>query len=239
MRVHVCDDSPEELRKLEFNLKKYSDEISLDFDIRFFQSGDEVLQCFSGSNPVPDLLFLDIYMHGISGDQVAKELRAKGVKSGIIFTTSSMEHAMASYEVNALYYLQKPYTYDNFRAAMERCHSIFDAVDQSYTISVHGHNVTLAHKDITFFETGNHNVIVHTPQNQYNFSSSIAKVARELAHKNSFLTCGRSYIINLDHVIDFCDGDLILDSQDIVTVPFRERERIRQVLLDRGIHTTL
>lgn len=239
MQIYICDDSPEELRKLEFILNKYSQEISMEFNISFFSSGEELLQAISDTSNVPDLLFLDIYMHGMDGDQVAKELRARDIDSGIIFTTSSMEHAMASYEVNALYYLQKPYTYDHFKAAMQRCQHIFDAIDQTYNISVHGHNVSLSHKDITFFETGNHNVIVHTRNNQYIFSSSIAKVAKELEHKNSFLTCGRSYIVNIDHVVDFCDGDLILDSDDIVTVPFRERERIRMVLLEKGIHITI
>lgn len=236
MLIYVCDDSAEERRKLEFNLTKYSSEISINFDITFFESGDALLKAFSKESVRPNLIFLDIYMHGISGDEAAKQLRAWGVDTGIIFTTSSMEHAMTSYEVNALYYLQKPYSYDNFRAAMQRCQSIFDAVDQTYNISVHGHNISLTHKDITFFETGNHNVVVHTVSTKYSFSSSIAKVSAELSHKNSFLPCGRSYIVNLDHVIDYSGGDLILDSQDFITVPFRERERIRSILQERGIN---
>ena len=42
---------------------------------------------------------------------VATELRSRGVRSPIIFLTSSTEHAVEAFSVDATHYLLKPYTH--------------------------------------------------------------------------------------------------------------------------------
>ena len=55
-----------------------------------------------------DLVFLDIYMEQSNGMNVALNLRQKGDSCALIFVTSSDAFAVASYDVQATYYLLKP-----------------------------------------------------------------------------------------------------------------------------------
>ena len=62
------------------------------------------------SNPV-QLLFLDIQMPELSGIEFAKILTPN---TKIIFTTAFQQYAIEGYKVNALDYLMKPISYDEF-----------------------------------------------------------------------------------------------------------------------------
>ncbi|MBF9239626.1 response regulator transcription factor [Hymenobacter sp. BT683] len=64
-----------------------------------------------------DLLFLDIKMPGISGVDLLKTLSRPPL---VIFTTAHSEHAVHSFELNALDYLLKPFSQARFLQACNR-----------------------------------------------------------------------------------------------------------------------
>lgn len=59
-----------------------------------------------------DIIFLDIFMNEIDGMTVARTLRGNNVSSLIVFTTSSRDYAIESYDVRAFHYLVKPIEQD-------------------------------------------------------------------------------------------------------------------------------
>ena len=67
-----------------------------------------------------DIVFLDIYMNGITGIETAKKLRETDNQSKIIFITTSNEFASESYEVKAYDYLIKPFSKERILKTMER-----------------------------------------------------------------------------------------------------------------------
>ena len=97
MLIYICDDSKSDCLRLMHHLSAYENEIGADFSTVAFSSGDEMFSYLKKHREIPDLFFLDIYMEGKDGMEV------------IIFATLFSEHAMDSYEVHTLYYLQKPF----------------------------------------------------------------------------------------------------------------------------------
>jgi len=65
-----------------------------------------------------DLVFMDINMPDLDGIQLARLIQNTG--ANIIFCTAYPEHAVESYEVQALDYLLKPVPFDRFLAAANR-----------------------------------------------------------------------------------------------------------------------
>ena len=121
MLIYLCEDSESDALRLKHHLNTYATKHHCNMEILLFSSGEEMIQYYKEEKRYPALLFLDIYMNNQDGVETARILRSLGYEGGIIFTTSSTEHAMASYEVNALYYLQKPYSHTDFLNAMSRC----------------------------------------------------------------------------------------------------------------------
>ena len=68
------------------------------------------------SEPV-DLLFLDIQMPILSGLSLLKTISRKPVT---IFTTAYPQHALEAYDLDAVDYLLKPYSFERFTHAVEK-----------------------------------------------------------------------------------------------------------------------
>lgn len=81
------------------------------------------------ANPV-DLIFLDIQMPELSGIEFAKIL-PKNTK--IVFTTAFSKYAAEGYDVDALYYLLKPISYEDFLKAANKAFKWFEEREQPET----------------------------------------------------------------------------------------------------------
>lgn len=68
-------------------------------------------------NP-PDILFLDVDMPGLSGLELARILRGR---CAVVLTTSFREFGPEAFELEVLDYLLKPFLYDRFLQAVQRC----------------------------------------------------------------------------------------------------------------------
>lgn len=69
-----------------------------------------------------DLIFMDIQMPELSGLEFARVLPTS---TKIIFTTAFKQYAIDGYKVNALHYLLKPVSYEDF---LEASHKAIDLV---------------------------------------------------------------------------------------------------------------
>lgn len=67
-----------------------------------------------------DILLMDIYLPDGNGMNCARTLRENGYEGIIIFQSSSAEHAVEAYQVDAKQYLLKPISPERFFAAMDR-----------------------------------------------------------------------------------------------------------------------
>lgn len=235
MMIYICDDTENDRLRLKHNLDTYqktilSNYVISAFTIVSFSSGEELLQTWHQNHIKPNLLFLDIYMTGKNGADVAKELRRDGYNGGIIFTTSSKEHAMASYDVNALYYLQKPYTQEHFVNAMSRCEAILIASARCFRGFIRRKEYIIPYHKIVCFEISGHSVILHLMEEKLSFHISMKEILSEFADIPSFLPCGKSYLINLNYVDTCIELNLILKNNFIVPIPYRSKNNVMEAL---------
>ncbi len=82
-----------------------------------FTSSTEV-QAFLAGNEV-DLIFLDIHMPRMSGMELARLVPSS---TKIVFVTAYADYALEGFEVNALDYLLKPVSYEEFMRAANRAY---------------------------------------------------------------------------------------------------------------------
>ncbi len=225
--IYLCEDSEADLLRLRHHLDAYENEKQLEFEVREFSSGDDLLTAFKEAAKKPLLMLLDIYMEGLDGMEVARRLRGMGYEGGIIFTTSSTEHAMDSYEVNALYYLQKPYDHTHFQSAMERCGPFLANIQQRFVFRKRRREIAVSYKDILFFETGqSHSIILHTTSQTFSFTGTLAQIAYSLRQSDCFFQIGRSFVVNLDQISGWQQNDLLMSDGSIVQIPLRKHGEV-------------
>jgi len=112
MRILIVDDEPLARRGVRVCLKKAQDaEI-----IGECASGEEALPLIEKLQP--DLVFLDIQMPGMSGFDVATQIKAEQCPL-IIFLTAYDAYALQAFSIHALDYLLKPIHDQRFSEALE------------------------------------------------------------------------------------------------------------------------
>lgn len=169
-------------------------------------------------------------MDAPDGMSVAHMLREKHYNGGLIFTTSSLEHAMDSYNVDALYYLQKPYDHEDFMNAIRRCRSIFENSSKLYRVNVQGKEVQIPLKDILYFEAGRHVTLIHTLTDTISVTKVLSGVCEDFEQNPEFIKVGRSYLVNRLYVRSVTQTDIEMMNSVIIPIPVRLQREIRQQL---------
>ena len=107
MNIAIVDDLKTDSDRLVGFIDTYMKQHNLQYGtLDRFSSGEDFLGAFTPGKY--DLIFLDIYMDGITGMETAKRIRQTDHDCRIIFITISPEFAVESYNVNASFYLLKP-----------------------------------------------------------------------------------------------------------------------------------
>ncbi|WP_420150377.1 LytR/AlgR family response regulator transcription factor [Spirosoma sp.] len=111
IRAIALDDEPPALRVIT----RFCEQIDFIDLQKTFSRTDQALT-YLEQFPV-DLLFLDINMPSMSGIEFYKSIPHQAM---VIFTTAHAEHAVEGFNLNAVDYLLKPFTFDRFLQAANR-----------------------------------------------------------------------------------------------------------------------
>ncbi|MGY6741560.1 MAG: LytR/AlgR family response regulator transcription factor [Cecembia sp.] len=164
-----------------------------------------------------DLVFLDIQMPDLSGMELARILEGKQSqkKPRIIFTTAYNQFAIEGYKVDALDYLLKPFSYEEFLKASAKAFQYVkndNAIKQENTVSssqpsdfiflkVEYQLVKVMLQDITHIEAYKDYVKVYLKDKKSPLLSLTSmKNMEEMLPVERFMRVHRSFIINLDHI---------------------------------------
>lgn len=111
LKCAIVDDEPLALQLLETYVRKTP-------FLQLVGSYSNALQARKGVQQQPvDLLFTDIQMPDFDGLELAKILPET---TRVVFTTAFSRYAVDSYRVNAVDYLLKPFSYDDFLVAANK-----------------------------------------------------------------------------------------------------------------------
>ena len=79
-------------------------------------------------------------------------------------------------------------------------------------------------------ETGRHTVIFHTRKETFSVPGSLSRFADAFADTKNFLSCGRSYLVNLDFVDGFLNQALIMSDNSLIPVPIRKQSETARII---------
>lgn len=113
MRILCLDDEPLMLRMLQEAVERAKPEAQIS---GFTKQKELIAEAESGGC---DVAFLDIYMRGMTGVEVAKKLKEINPKMNIIFVTGFSDYKGDAMDLKASGYLMKPVTAEDVAAELE------------------------------------------------------------------------------------------------------------------------
>lgn len=73
IQVAICDDIPEEIKKLKVHINRYANENQMQISVSGFSSADDSISALDHS-AMYDVIFLDIYMDVLNGIDLADKI---------------------------------------------------------------------------------------------------------------------------------------------------------------------
>lgn len=202
INIAVCDDDAAFRKTLELELINYSRENEVDMSVRTFSNGLELLI----SEIKYDLIFLDYSMGILNGIEVAKKLRAKGVRCPIIYVTGYSEIVYDAFEVNAFRFIPKPVEPGVLNKALDDF--IFQLKTNKLVSFVSDEtSITIFSAEIVYVEGKFRGCIVHAAKKSYPVAQSFSEFIEGLGDR--FYTCHRNISVNTAF-IDHIDGASVI-----------------------------
>ncbi len=161
---------------------------------------------YLSQSPV-DLVFMDINMPDLNGMQLARLVRSEN--TDIIFCTAYPEHAVESYEVQALDYLLKPIPFERFLAAVNKAQaqlgsneSITEAPvrHQEHIFIKSGSQIhQVETRKINFIQKDGHYIVFKIDGKELLSRMTFSQLM-ELLPQNEFIQVHRSYVVAVNKI---------------------------------------
>ncbi|HAZ00607.1 MAG: DNA-binding response regulator [Bacteroidetes bacterium GWF2_42_66] len=172
----------------------------------------EALEAIS-ENPV-NLMFLDINMPKLSGIDFLRNIKNPPL---VIFTTAYTDYALESYELNALDYLKKPFSFERFLKAVQKAGEQIKLIYPSlpaeemkskYLFIKSNKKVHKVSIDEIFYIEGLGDYIkIHLKDSHLVTNSSMKKMEDMLPEKD-FFRIHKSFIIRFDKITTI-EGNMV------------------------------
>ncbi len=147
-----------------------------------------------------DLLFLDIQMPSITGIDFAKAIKQN---PPVIFTTAYSQYAVEGFNLNAVDYLLKPYTYDRFLQAATKARHLLEAnpVKETFiTVRSDYSLIKINTTDIRYIESLDNYLKIHLSSGKSVLVRMTLKSIAEQLPSTDFIRVHRSFIVPLAQV---------------------------------------
>lgn len=168
-----------------------------------------------------DLLFLDIQMPSINGIDFYKSVKQDTM---VIFTTAYSEYAVEGFNVSAVDYLLKPFTFTRFQQAVAKA-------EEYYNYKKQGNNETpkylfiradysllkIALTDIVYIEGLDDYLKIHLTNGHPVVARMTMKSILEKLPPNDFIRIHRSYIVPFNRIESYRNKLVTIAGQEIPT----------------------
>lgn len=153
----------------------------------------------------PDLVLLDINMPEISGIDFLKGLTDK---PAVIFTTAYAEYALDGFDLNAVDYLLKPFSFPRFFQAIQKFLSLAPAdthpapppAEKAVFLKSDGKYIRINLEELCFVEGLKDYVRIWTTSRKIIVYTKMKSLEAQLSQNPEFMRINKSYIVNLNFI---------------------------------------
>lgn len=203
MNIAIIDDEKPARSELSYLIQ----EVCTDVVLTEYTNGEDALK---GCVKVRfDLVCIDLNLGDISGLTIASSIRAIQPETEIVFATAYNNYAEHAFDVDALYYLLKPFSKDKVAHMIEKYNKKKEVLSSPQTkptvtklpICIDKNYVMIHIEKIVYIEAQNKSCIIHSKQGRYVDNNSLSYYEQKL-NGAGFLRIQKSYLINLNYVTE-------------------------------------
>lgn len=234
IKIAICDDEQDELDTLQAVINQYGEEKEISLRIDVFNKGEELLSNCADY----DVIFLDIYMGGMTGIDTAKSIRQKDKQVEIIFITGHIGLTKEALAVHAFEYLDKPVSRELIYRQMDEVLEKITQNKPNYAVkketvefNTGRGTVSLTVDDIYYFERYDRKIKAVTNKGVYILNDTITSLEQKF-RKYDFVMPHQSFVVNINHMQDYFKDEIIMTNYDTIPVAQKRSPEFKKVMRD-------
>ena len=193
IKVVICDDEKIILQQLQSYVSTVLDEQNAEYEILTISHPMELLQRLKKDNA--DILLLDIDMPGISGMEIAAELRRQEQQALLIFVTCYESFVYESFQYQPFDFIRKSCYEKELKNTLLRALSQLESQRQEYLIEQGDMIVRLPLSEILYFEACANYITIVTKEICYQQRKPMHQLQEELM-RAGFIRIHKGYLVN-------------------------------------------
>lgn len=168
----------------------------------------------------PDIVFLDIEMDGINGLSIASRL-PEG--TCFIFTTAYLKYAIDGYDLDAVDYLHKPFSFSRFQVAVSKAlrrigRMHIKTTSQCIVVKQEYNSVSIAIDDILYVEAVEGYSKIYRASGKYVMSRILLKNMLAMLPADAFVRIHRSFVVSKTKIKSFSRQEVTLNNGQVLPV---------------------
>ena len=193
LNIAICEDSPADVALLEGYISRHMG--GAPFNLKTYSDGGWLLSDLPDN--AFDIIFMDIMIKDLNGIDLAAQINRLQQNARIIYQSSNLEFFKSVYRTSHIYFLHKPFEYDDFAKAMEKA---VKSLEKSYIVIKNSEKIRC--DDIFYIELINHDTIFCLNSGAFVSERLKTKELLELLPQ-SFIRCHKGYIVNIDRISSY------------------------------------
>lgn len=227
-RILIVEDEDAAAQALQDAIARFGAEQGDQFQVTRLTSAIDLDERVSGAH---DLIFLDIELPGQNGMDAAFDLRAHDTSTPIVFVTNLAQYAVHGYSVNALDFIVKPFTYEDFALRMDRAMRVVrQRASRALTVRGRDGLRVFDASQLVFVDMSGHDLVYHLEGGEsVAVRGSMRRLEGELGG-SPFLRISSGCIVNMGHVRGVADAALTLSTGDVVWASRANRRTVLEAI---------
>lgn len=200
MNCIIIDDEYPAREELKYFINEFS---NIKIEEEF---GDSIKALEYLEKKKPDIIFLDISMPKLDGMDLARIINSFEKNILVVFITAYKEYAVGAFDIEAFDYILKPYSEERIIRTLKRLEKNYtkediETLSSKITLKKCNKLKVIDISDICYCEAHERETIIYTANDRFVENCSISQFYKKLP-KNNFFKTHRSYIVNLDKIVE-------------------------------------
>lgn len=217
IKIAICDDDRMLVSTNKVIVEKYVRKNREIVNIEEYGNGDFLLSDIQ-EGEYYDLILLDIEMPHKDGMEIAPQIKKYLPHVLIVFVTSHLKYAIDSFALSIFRYVPKQELEPRLKQALSDAFNYIKLQqNDTYTIQTQNRFEKIFLKDILYIQKSGKNAVLVTFNTQTKVRKSLSQVYEEL-NKSEFIYIDRGCIVNIIHVMQVKNGEVVLKNGDSLAI---------------------
>ena len=196
LNIAVCEDDRADLQ----HLCRLITANGASANVSAFETGEDFLAACQPDRF--DLIFMDIYLDGLNGVETVRRVRSMGITAPVAFITISEDFAMDSYRLDVEKYIEKPARQEKVDESIAL--ALRKKEERRIDMIVWGRRepVEFSAAQLRYVEQREHFLTFYLTGGRVWRRKGKLNDLEPLLAKHSFFRCHKSYLVNLNFVLN-------------------------------------